>query len=414
MLEHLFVDPAAIGRFRSGPLGPLLDSFAASQMDLGYTTSTARVQIRLLSQLSRWLMRKKVPLGQLNEQLAGAFLDHRQRHRCLGKGDWSAVSRFLDHLRREGVIDPAEAAGRGTPRELLLSRYEAHSKTERGLAGVTVHTYVFFIRRFLIAHFGQGPLSLREIRPLDLTRFILRHSRSTSPRGAKAMVTALRSFFRFLLQGREIETDLAASIPAVANWRHSTMPKYLTTEEVERLLGACDRGTSTGRRDHAIILLLARLGLRAGEVVALTLDHIDWRAGEIMVAGKGLVHDRMPLPAEVGEALATYLQRDRPACKTRRLFLRMRAPHRGLADASSVSTLVQRALDRADLHPLVKGAHLLRHSLATGMLQRGASLSEIGELLRHRAPNTTEIYAKVDFEGLRSVAKTWPGCGGGQ
>jgi site-specific recombinase XerD len=226
------------------------------------------------------------------------------------------------------------------------------------------------------------------------------------------MTTAFRSFFRFLFQSGELQVDLSAAVPTVADWRLSTIPKYLIPDEVERVVSSCDRQTSTGRRDYAILLLLARLGLRAGEVVALELDDIDWRAGEILVRGKGLLHDRMPLPVDVGQALTSYLRMDRPACKTRRVFVCMKAPRSGFTGPSTVTTIVRRALDRAGLNPVFKGAHLLRHSLATRMLRSGASMGEIGEVLRHRIPSTTEIYAKLDFEGLRSLAQPWPSFGG--
>ncbi len=225
--------------------------------------------------------------------------------------------------------------------------------------------------------------------------------------------TVFRSFFRFLLQKGELQVDLAASVLTVADWRLSTVPKYLTPEEVERVLNACDRRMATGRRDYAILLLLARLGLRAGEVVALQLEDINWRAGEILVRGKGLLHERMPLPSDVGQALTSYLRRGRPACQTRRVFVRMRAPRRGFANPATLSGIVRRALARADLHPPSRGAHLLRHSLATSMLGSGATMRELAEILRHRAINSTEIYAKVDFQGLRSLAHPWP-MGGGQ
>ncbi|MBI5440256.1 MAG: tyrosine-type recombinase/integrase [Deltaproteobacteria bacterium] len=287
-------------------------------------------------------------------------------------------------------------------------------RTERGLTTATVINYVPFLRCFLTERFGEGPLSLRDLAPSDSSGFILRHAGSMTPGRAKLMVTALRSFFRFLLQRGEIQVDLAASVPTVADWRLSTVPKYLSAEEIERLLEAVDRSTSTGRRNYAILLLLARLGLRAGEVVTLDLDDIDWRAGEIVVRGKGLRHDRLPLVPDVGEALAAYLQMARPKSPTRRVFLRGKPPYRGLAGTSTVSSVVYRALGRAGLQPPNKGAHLLRHSLATGMLHRGASMAEIGELLRHRATDTTEIYAKVDLRGLRSLAQPWPVAGGGQ
>lgn len=222
------------------------------------------------------------------------------------------------------------------------------------------------------------------------------------------MTSALRSFFRFLFGRGKLHADLALSVPTVANWRLSTVPKYLAAEEIQRLLDSCERKTPTGARDYAILLLLARLGLRAGEVVALTLDDVDWRSGEIHVRGKGLIHDRMPLPPDVGEAIASYLRTGRPRCRSRQLFICGKAPRHGLAGPSTLTTIVRRALARANLHPPSKGAHLLRHSLATSMLRSGATLGEIGEVLRHRTTNTTEIYAKVDFNGLRSLAQSWP------
>ena len=230
---------------------------------------------------------------------------------------------------------------------------------------------------------------------------------------AHQMTTAFRSFFRFLFQKGERHADLAASVPTVADRRLSTVPKHLSLEAVECMLKACDRRTACSRRDYAILLLLARLGLRAGEVVTLQLEDINWRAGEILIRGKGLLHDRMPLPADVGEALSSYLRQDRPVCQTRRVFLRMDAPRRGFANTSAVRSIVRQALGRADLHPAFKGAHVLRHSLATSLLRCGATLGEIGEVLRHRAPNTTETYARVDFDGLRSLAHPWP-VGGAQ
>jgi len=228
------------------------------------------------------------------------------------------------------------------------------------------------------------------------------------------MVTALRSFLRFLFERGEIETDLAASVPTVAHWRLAGVPRYLDDDEVEKLLGSRDLSTATGRRDRAILLLLARLGLRAGEIVALRLEDLHWREGEFTVRGKGRYHDRLPLPREVGEAIALYLQKDRPSCRSRRVFLRRKAPLRGFAGPGTVTTIVRRAIDQAGLEPSEKGAHLLRRSLATGMLGRGATLAEIGQILRHRSPNSTEIYAKVDIGGLRSLARPWPLAGGGR
>lgn len=198
-------------------------------------------------------------------------------------------------------------------------------------------------------------------------------------------------------------------MPAVADWRLSDLPKSLEAQQVECLLSNCDQSNKNGQRDYAILLLLARLGLRAGEIVKMTLDDIDWEAGELIIEGKGPRKDRLPLPWDVGEALVTYLQHGRPVCSTRRVFIRTRAPHNGFSSSVAVCNIVERALLRAKLQPPCKGAHLLRHSLATDMLRKGASLIEISEILRHASINTTEIYTKVDIAALRSLAQSWPG-----
>jgi site-specific recombinase XerD len=233
-----------------------------------------------------------------------------------------------------------------------------------------------------------------------------------APKSAQYMGTALRSFLRYLFMLGETTTDLALAIPMVRQWRLSGVPRHIPTQDVERLLRACDRASVTGRRDYAVLLLLARLGFRASEVITLELDDLRWREGEIIVRGKGLMRDRLPILPDVGEALALYLKKDRPTSSCRRVFLCRKAPHRGFSHPSTVSTIVARALGRAGLAPAMRGAHLLRHSLATTMVRRGASLSEIGQVLRHRSPNTTEIYAKLNFGALQDVAMPWPTTGG--
>ncbi len=202
------------------------------------------------------------------------------------------------------------------------------------------------------------------------------------------------------------------AVPTVPSWRFTEIPKVIKPEEVEFLPENCDRTTSVGRRNYSILLLIAHLGLRAGEIVTLELGDINWRVSELTIRGKGRFCDRLPLPQRVGEALAVYLKNDRPKCSTRRVFVRTRAPYRGLKDSTTVSTIVRRTVEKSGLNTPSKGAHLFRYSLATGMLHKGASMAEIGELLRHRSPNSTEIYAKVDIEGLRSIVRIWPMKGG--
>ena len=397
-------------RLHDNPLGLSLQALATSLVEDGYADQTVRSKLRLLAGLGRWFGLTGLTVAHLDERHVEAFVKHRQQVR---RGDLKTLEQFLDHLRKRAVIPDRAPVRDLSPLADILSRYEEHLRSERGLVTATVLNYLPYIRRFLVERFREGPFLFGLVNPSDISNFVLRHGPSMSVGRAQLMTTAFRSFFRYLFQKGELQANLAAAVPTVADWRLSTVPKYLAPEEVKKVLKACNRRTVSGRRDYAILLLLARLGLRAGEVVALQLDDIKWRAGEILVRGKGLFHDRMPLPSDVGKALASYLRRDRPACQTRRVFVCMKAPRRGFANPSTLTTIVRRALARADLHPTFKGAHLLRFSLATSMLRSGATMGEIGEVLRHRIPNTTEIYAKVDFDGLRSLAHPWP-IGGAQ
>jgi site-specific recombinase XerD len=414
MLEQPLPSRAATELHGCDLFAPHLDSFVATLERLGYASSTVRQHLRLLRDLARCLGRQGLALAQLQEPLADQFLEQRRVRRRLSQGEAPTVRHFLEHLRKSGAIPSPEPQVDQSPLATLRRQYTNHLEKERGLAAVTVARYWPFIGRLIVERFGDGPIRVRELGPDDIARFLLRHARSGSPKVARLMATALRSFFRFLFQDGQTDSDLARAIPGAPQWRLAEVPKYLEPDEVERVLRACRRDAAGGRRDHAILLLLARLGLRASEVIALELDDIDWRAGVLTVRGKGCSHDSLPLPADVGQALASYLRHHRPPCSTRRLFVRTRAPHRGLANPSSLSTIVARALKRAGLRPAFTGAHVLRHSLATGMLRSGASLDEIGEVLRHRAPTTTEIYAKVDLRSLRSLALPWPTKGGEQ
>jgi site-specific recombinase XerD len=356
------------------------------------------------------MARHDVSLTDLDEGVVQAFLRAAPgRQRRDGR---PTLRHLLTHLRTQGVIAASPPPVDESPRAQLERRYQQYLRGERGLVPTTVETYLVFCRRFLTEQRGDAWSSLGTLSPSDIATFVQRHARVGSAGRAQLMTTALRALFRFLFQTGEIAVDLSATVPTVPDWRLATLPRSLVADDVERLLTACDRRTPTGRRDHAILLLLARLGLRAGEVVALELDDLHWRSGEITIRGKkGLHHDRFPLPADVGAAVAAYL-RDRGRSQTRRVFLCMRAPRRSFAGPAAVTTIVRRALVRADLHPPVRGAHLLRHSLATHLLRQGASFAEIGQVLRHRMASTTEIYAKVDLERLRTVVQPWPETGG--
>jgi site-specific recombinase XerD len=312
-------------------------------------------------------------------------------------------------LRNEGITKKKRREVDEGGLQRIEHDFVRHLAKERGLSPATLNNYVPLVKRFLAERFGSDPIVLNAICPSDVTEFVIRDARSKSPRTAQSMTTALRVFFRFLLLRGDVTLNLAASVPTVSEYKQSGIPKFLQPRDVERLLKSCDKNTPVGKRDYAIMLLLSRLGLRASEIVALRLDDILWETGVVNIRGKGARHDQLPLPHDVGEALATYIRHGRPSCPTRRVFIRARAPHVGFSGSVAIADIVRRALARAGLDPIRKGSHLLRHSLAVRMLREGASLQEISEILRHSSPNTTEIYAKVDPEALYGLALPWLG-----
>jgi site-specific recombinase XerD len=401
-------------RFQSNPLHAYLDAFATALIEDAYAASTVRSKLLWVAELGWWLQEEPLTATPLGEHTVERYLKELRRRGRLRRGQASTLFRFVAYLQGQGIIPRPDPACDTSPRAELERRYERYLRTERGLTTATVVNYLPVAHRFLVEHFGDGSLRLEQLRGADIPPFVLARARCQSLKRAQLMVSALRSFLRFLFQEAKIAVDLAACVPSIADWRLSSVPKFLTAEEVRRLLDGCDRTSATGQRDYAVLMLLARLGLRAGEIVPLDIDDIDWRAGEVTIRGKGLVHERLPLLTEPGQALATYLRQARPATRSRRVFVRMQAPYSGFAGPSTVSTLVRRALERAGLDPPAKGAHILRHTLATEMLQGGASMAEIGQVMRHHSPNTTEIYAKVDLSGLSALAQPWPNIGGGR
>lgn len=407
MPENSVVVTAAAQRLRSCVLGPYVEEFGARLAELGYPPPSVRSKLGVVRGLARSMEDEQVPLGKLDERLVEEFVVAQRRRGRTCRGYRRTLLQLLALLREAGVVQAPDPIRDDSPATALLTRYEGYLRRERGLADVTVTHYLRVAHAFVLACLETtAQLALLDARGVQ--DFLLVRVRGMAPRYAQQMAIALRSLLRFLFLLGETDTDLARAIPTVRQWRLANVPRGLSAPDVERLLDACDRSSAIGRRDHSILLLLARLGLRAGEIRALELDDVRWREGELVVRGKGLVADRLPLLPEVGEALARYLRADRPPGPSRRVFLCRKAPHRGFAHPSSVTTILTRALARAGLAPATRGAHLLRHGLATALLRRGASLTEIGELLRHRSPATTEIYAKLDFDALREVALPWP------
>src|SRR5690349_9816135 len=318
---------------------------------------------------------------------------------------------MLNLLCQTGIVKPSDKPVSGDACSRMVEEFRCYLLQERGLSTAALHNYLPVIEQFLSERFGNRTPIVRSLRAPDVTGFVVRHASHLSSVRAKLMVTALRSFFSYLRYRGAISTDLAGCVPTVPNWSLSALPRFLPAAEVECVLKCCDRKTSVGRRNYTILLLLARLGLRAGEVVVLNLGDIDWSTGQITIRGKGGRSAQLPLPPDVGEALASYLRDDRPRCATRRVFVRHRAPLAGFANSSTISSIVRRALQHTGIESAHTGAHVLRHSLATSLLRQGGSLDEIGELLRHQSLNTTAIYAKVDVAALQTLALAWPGGG---
>jgi site-specific recombinase XerD len=323
-----------------------------------------------------------------------------------------AVMHFLAHLRAVGVVPTGTVIEDVSPFAMVCGAFAADLREVRGAAEGTITGYVAVIREFLQLRFPSGTLDLDKLDPADIGRFMTARSDELSSKRLEYLATALRSFLRHAFARGVMTKDLSCAVLAPRRRPPLRAPDHLSVEQVERLLAAVDPSTLGGSRDRAILVLISRLGLRAGEVAALELEDIRWRSGEIVVRGKGSFVDRLPLPQDVGEALAHYLVRHRPKSPERRVFLRLDAPIRAIGGREAISAVVRAWLHRADLHPRRTGAHVLRHSLGTRMIRSGATLAEIGEVLRHHSPGTTEVYAKVDCEALRTLAPAWPVPGG--
>ena len=411
-MNRFFKDVRTIERMKRGPLGRYITLYGDQLHAQGYRRKSGRRKLQLAADFTRWLDRKKIVANRVLTQHVGDYLRSRKRSGVgIHLGDRAAVIGFLKLLREQRVTKEQIPQPPVTPSQKLLSEYDLYLQKERSLSLATRINYVPFVRQFLVSRFGRGRVDLSRLRAVDVLEFVRRTAGQLKNKRVLLMTTALRSFLRFARYRGDITLDLAACVPPVASWSLSTLPKSLPPAQVEQVLANVrQRSTAVGRRDHAILLLLARLGLRGGEVGNLLLEDIDWENSRIAIRGKGDRVAHLPMPADVGKAIAAYLQNGRPRVPgTRRLFLRARAPLTGFKGQGSVGSVVKHALERAKIDSPRKGSHQFRHTLAASMLQKGSSLSEIGEVLRHRSPDTTAIYAKVDLLSLRSLALPWPG-----
>lgn len=393
-----------------GPLAEFRAGFDVELESLGYTDLSRAQLVRLLARLSDWLADHEVSPVDVDDAVLGSFVAAR---RAAGCAHWASVVGLGSHpvvvyLRAVGAIPVPAPRVDATPTGRLLDAYRLYLVQERGLAAITVFHYVDVARRFTgfcsLARGRVPEVVAEEVTANDVTSFVLAEC-ARGPVGT-GLLTGLRSLLRYLYFEGLIGTELAWAVPSAAGWSGASLPKDVPPVQLEALLGSCDRRRGVGRRDYALMTVMARLGLRAAEAAGLLIDDIDWRAGDLVVRGKGRRDERLPLPHDVGEAIVAYLQRGRPRCPSRLVFVASRAPFGGLA-GPSVTDIVYRACDRAGL-PRV-GAHRLRHTAATQMLRRGATLAEVAQVLRHHDPLTTSTYAKVDRVALATLAQPWPG-----
>lgn len=396
-------------RAPEGPLVPHIDAFARLLNEQGYKRYSIAPQIRLVAKFSRWLKANHIAIESVMDEHAQRFLRRLKLRQSSHRGFDATLHRFIGFLRQLNVIPYQSLLSEPTPIQAVANEFARHLRQDRALSHATCVQYLPFIEQFLAERFGDDAVDLSDLCAADVVGFIRRQVVRLSQARGKCATIALRSFLRYLRYRGEIRLDLAAAVPTVPNWSMTGIPRAIAADHVRAVLASCRRDTPVGCRDYAILLLLARLGLRAGEIVALTLESIDWESGSLTVVGKGGQQSQLPLPCEVGEAIAAYLQRGRPGSPCRALFLRANAPIRGLGSQTSIASIVNAALTRAGIETPHKGSHQFRHALACEMLRQGATLIEIGSLLRHRHLKTTGIYAKVDFGALRPLSPPWPG-----
>jgi integrase/recombinase XerD len=392
-----------------------IESFLQHLRTVRYADETLQRKQTIAREFAIWAQQHLIAADNLNGDSVAKFVARLpQRAKTRVALERATVRLFLEHLYTRGPLQRPLSTQAESASDTYLQQYEDYLRRDRGLTINSVHVYVPFIRYFLSTQAIQtGCLSEDVIDPLKIRSFLVAQTKDRSGEYTRLLATSLRSFFRFLFFTGETARDLSSSVPMVRKYRMSAPPSFLSPEQTESILAATDRSTSSGRRDYAVLLLLARLGLRAGEVVSLKLDDIQWRAGEIVIWGKGRMVDHLPLVADVGEALAAYVRDDRGVSSSRQVFLRTWAPRVGLTGPAAVGHIVRLALARAGIRRSGRGAaHLFRHGLATKMIRHGASLTEIAEVLRHRSQNTTAIYSHVSLEALRMVAQPWPAMGG--
>ncbi|MER8504899.1 tyrosine-type recombinase/integrase [Mesorhizobium sp. M1142] len=382
-----------------------VDAYITRMQASGYRTQTICRAIRTVGDYARWLIDHHHDGSDVSRKTALSFLGYRKRIRKLQNGDRSAILRYLVELLEAGfVLSPPVT----DPHEQVLVSFSEYLRRKRGLQPGTIESSVYYVLPFL-REIWNGTDDLRQICQRDVLNYVERHVHDRGVRTTQGIFTRLRSFLRYLFAEGLLDEDLSSCVPAISGRRHAPLPKFLTPAQLQSVLDACDRTTPAGRRDYAILLLLARLGLRAHEVSKLSLDDMDWGSGVISITGKAGTQSVLPLPCDVGAAIVDYLVNDRPSSASRQVFLRLETPKVGFPTATGVILVATRTLKRAGITGIANvRSHVFRHTLATNMVRSGATLNEIGQILRHLSHDTTRIYAKVDLPRLRLLSLPWP------
>jgi site-specific recombinase XerD len=412
MIEYGFTRTSMITRLRRGPLGPHLDALATTLHQHGYAPDSIRRTLRAGEQFGQWLAQHGHTIAEVDEALVERYLQTLPRPSA---GRWPKAAAGLPHLlrlwRQQGLLPSRPCLVSQTEAAQWLVRYAQYLEHVCGSAPGTHTAYLRIVTRLLTALFGAGRVQWHTVPAQALTDFVRHEAATKHGGGRKVPSVAVRSLLRFLVFSGELAPGLEAAVPLPRQWLHVPLPYRLTNAEVERVLATCIDGGPAALRNHAILLLLARLGVRAHEVAALCLEDINWYEGRVRIPPGKTHHERvLPLVQEVGEAVATYLQHGRPLPPSRHLFLHCRAPFRPLTDATAVSRMAARALRRAGITSSARlGAHTFRHTAASQMVNHGARFKDVADVLGHRSLQTTGIYAKLDVEALAAVALPWMG-----
>ena len=414
MLDQFFQKPGVLRRLRRGVLGDVLEPFVSDLCARGHTAHTIREYLRGAGHFACWLELKRVPVAAICEATVATFLqEHHKTCECdVAKGNMRHVRASLRQLlasqRSRALIAPPPAPVPPSAIDSWVAAFVAHSRECRGLRPDTLRQLALYVREFLQERFGAGPVDPRAITCQDVRAFVAARARQTPGRAAQCVAGSLRAFLRFLVLRGECDADLVGAVPSVTSNR-VRLPQSLTNEQVAALLASFDRSTASGRRDYAITVCLAMLGLRIGEVVGLRLDDVDWSGAILSISpGKTRRTAQLPLPSDVGEAIVEYVRNGRPVTTDRHIFVTHHAPRGRALSRNGASSDIRRAFQRAGIEAPCRGPHSLRHTVASRMVAHGMSLKHVADVLRHRSLDSAFIYTRIDLPTLRAVAMPWP------